>query len=91
MFAGLAPFVLVLGSGVHPDSQSSSRLTVIDGAAGLELSMQALSLIECLEIDSDGDRRLSQVELERGRVAIGPYLDARYLIDPTCPRNPWTL
>jgi len=91
MFAGLAPFVLVLGSGVHPDSQSSSRLTVIDGAAGLELSMQALSLIECLEIDSDGDRRLSQVELERGRVAIGPYLDARYLIDPTGPRNPWTL
>ncbi|MBM3991104.1 MAG: HupE/UreJ family protein [Planctomycetes bacterium] len=53
--------------------------------------MQALSVIECLEIDADGDRVLSQAELERGRAAIGPYLDARYQIDPTGPRSPWTL
>lgn len=91
MLAWLASFVLALGWGVHPDSQSSSRLTVTDAGAGLELSVQSLSLIECLEIDADGDRRLSQVELERGRAAIGQYFDARYQIDPTGPRNPWTL
>jgi hypothetical protein len=91
MLGLLSALVLALGAGVHPDSQSSSRLTVTEQGAGLELSMQALSLIECLELDVDGDRRLSESELERGRLAIGQYLDARYQIDPTGTRNPWTL
>ncbi len=91
MLALLALLSLSFGFGRHPDSQSTSRITVTEQGAGLELSVQALSLIECLEVDRDGDKRLSAAELEAGRDQIRGYFDARYQIEPTGPRNPWTL
>jgi hydrogenase/urease accessory protein HupE len=91
MLTLLALLPLLCGVGRHPDSQSTSRLTVTEQGAELELSVQALSLIECLEVDRDGDKRLSEAELEAGREQIRAYFDARYQIEPTGPRNPWTL
>lgn len=87
MLALFAAAALALGN--HPDSNSSSRVVVAGTSATLELRCQSLSLIECLPLDRDGDRRVSAAELEQGQAAIAGYLNERYVLEPAGPRAPW--
>jgi len=64
--------------GVHPESRSSSRIVARDGGLQLECACQALSLIETLPIDRNGDLRLSEQELAEGRQAIAAYIASHY-------------
>jgi hypothetical protein len=64
----------------HPNSISSSRVTIEDARVAVELSCQALSLIEVLPIDGDADGHLSQAELAAARAKIEAYLLARYVL-----------
>ncbi|MCC7013877.1 MAG: HupE/UreJ family protein [Planctomycetes bacterium] len=73
---------LWLGAVVHPNSVSSSRVSVRGSALVLEIQCQSAALIECIDLDRDGDARLDEVELERGRAAISEYLLAHYTFDP---------
>lgn len=69
-------FILAFAPIAHPLSVSSSRV-VVDGAhVELELRCQALTLVECLQIDTNGDRRTSQDEIDAARDTI-----ARYVLD----------
>ena len=75
--------------GAHPDSQSSSSLVVRGRELELELRCQALSVIEAVEIDRDGDLVLTEEELAAGADELGRYLTARYVISPSAPRAEW--
>ncbi len=72
-------FTLILAALVwHPLSVSSSRV-VVDGAhVRLEMRCQALTLIECLPIDTNADRSLDPHELEAARERIERYALAGY-------------
>jgi hypothetical protein len=65
---------------LHPNSFSTSRLTVQGAAARLELRVQALSLIEVLPEGLDGDGVLSGAELEAGRGAVADYVARHYVL-----------
>jgi hydrogenase/urease accessory protein HupE len=70
----------------HPDSRSRSTLSVEGSRVGVELRCQARSLIEAFAqppIDTDGDRRLDESELDLARGAIGGYLLAHYELFPS--------
>jgi hydrogenase/urease accessory protein HupE len=66
----------------HPNSHSTSRVTVRGREVVLDLRCQSASLAEALEIDRDGDRLLSAEELDAGRAAIEGYLLSRYTFEP---------
>jgi hypothetical protein len=87
MFALLLAWFALLG-GAHPDSRSSSRLVVAGERIELELSCQALSLVESVPLDADGDLWVSDAELEAARDALGRYMLAHYRVSPS--RDPFT-
>ncbi len=68
---------------LHPDSKSSSRIVVRGESASVELSCQALSLIESVPLDLNGDLVLTTEELEAGRAPLERYLLERYQLSPT--------
>jgi hypothetical protein len=77
--------LLALATGLHPESQSHSRV-VVDGArVEVELRFQSLSLIEFHpELDRSRDGVLDEGELAAGREAIAAYLLGGYrLFRPT--------
>jgi hypothetical protein len=61
----------------HPDSKSSSRIVVAGRSVQVELACQALSLLESVPLDRNGDRWLTDDELQAGRAAVGEYVLAR--------------
>lgn len=62
----------------HPMSVSSSRV-VVDGAhVELDLRCQALTLVESVSIDENGDRRVSADEIEASKDEIARYVLAGY-------------
>ena len=67
--------------GRHPESHSSSRVTVTGTRVELELLCQTRSLAETLAVDSDGDERLDAAEFERARAVVLPYLRGHYRIE----------
>lgn len=75
-----APVAPVASARSHPNSISSSRVTVDEQHVAVELSCQALSLMEVLPLDGDGDGRLSEAELSAGRSVIEGYVAPRYAI-----------
>jgi len=64
----------------HPDSKSSSRIVVSARSVKVELACQALSLLESVPLDRNGDRWLTEEELQAGRAAVGEYVLARYAL-----------
>lgn len=58
----------------HPDSKSSSRIVVRGEQATVELALQALSLIESVPLDRDGDLVVTREELDATRGALERYL-----------------
>ncbi|MEM7309877.1 MAG: hypothetical protein AAF682_24585 [Planctomycetota bacterium] len=58
----------------HPNSISSSHITVEGASVRIELSFQTLTLIEELPVDDDGDLLLDDDELERHRATIESYV-----------------
>lgn len=70
--------LLVPWLGAHPESRSSSRIVVRGERVEVQVSCQAISLVEALSIDTDGDLRLSDAEFNAGRDAIASYVLAHY-------------
>ena len=64
----------------HPNSISHSRVTVQGSFARLELRCQALSVLEAIPADTDGDGRISPEELGAIADALGRYVDERYAL-----------
>jgi len=62
----------------HPSSISHSRVTVQGSFARLELRCQALSVLEVLPADADGDGRLEPDELGTIAEPLGRYVDEHY-------------
>lgn len=75
--------------GLHPDSQSSSSLVVRGRDLQLELRCQALSVIEAVELDRDGNLTISAEELALGAEELGRYLERRYVVSQATPRAGW--
>jgi hydrogenase/urease accessory protein HupE len=72
-------FAFVLAAALcHPLSVSSSRVVVDGTHVRLELRCQAQTLIECLPIDTNRDRRIDAVELDRARESIATYVRDGY-------------
>ena len=73
-----ALLALIAGEERHPLSLSYLEIQVEAQAVQLDFRPQALTLIEVpgLELDRDGDRELSALELEAGWPAIRDYLEA---------------
>jgi hypothetical protein len=72
----LLPVVLAVVA--HPLSVSSSRVVVEGAHVRVELRCQAATLLECLPIDADGDRRLEAGELDAARAETERYAGAGY-------------
>jgi hydrogenase/urease accessory protein HupE len=69
----------------HPNSVSSSRITVTGSEVELALRCQARTLIEaCPALDRDDDGVLEQAELDLGRATFEEYLLARLTIAADC-------
>ena len=59
----------------HPDSLSRTRFEVRDELVRVEVSFQALSLLEAVAgLDADDDLELSQTEVQAGEASVGAYL-----------------
>jgi hydrogenase/urease accessory protein HupE len=78
VLALLLSWLVALPGAAHPNSQSSSRIVVEGRSVEVELVCQTLSLIECVEIDADGDLELDEAELGAGRAEAERYLSSRY-------------
>jgi hydrogenase/urease accessory protein HupE len=63
---------------LHPNSVSSSRILVDADGVRLDLRCQAATLLESIPLDRDGDSRLSEDELERGRADVERYVIEGY-------------
>lgn len=63
---------------LHPDSRSSSQITVEGEHARVVLHCQARSLVEALDIDANHDGALVPGELEAARGKVESYLLDRY-------------
>lgn len=73
----LAALALVL-AGTHPQSQSTSRISVAGASVRLGLRCQAAALIEAVSGDADGDGRLDAAELATARATVEVYVTQRY-------------
>ena len=62
----------------HPGSLSRSELLVSDQDVRHGFRFQALTLIETLELDLDGNLLLDETELEQGRPELESYLTEHY-------------
>jgi hydrogenase/urease accessory protein HupE len=79
--------VLLLATAVapHPNSVSSSRITVAGSDVELVLRCQARTLLEaCPALDRDDDGVLSPKELDLGRATFDEYARARLTIAVDC-------
>ncbi|MBK7875998.1 MAG: HupE/UreJ family protein [Planctomycetes bacterium] len=66
---------------VHPNSVSSSRVTVDGARVALELRCQVRTLVEALpELDRDDDGELRPSELDAGRSSIEAYVREHYVV-----------
>ncbi len=76
----LHALVLALAAAsTHPDSLSSTLLTVEGRRVRLEQRLQIASLLEVLpDLDADGDRFVSRSELDRARERVFAYLGSHY-------------
>jgi hydrogenase/urease accessory protein HupE len=77
-----ALLICLTSSPVHPGSFSRSVVTVDGTSIQHSLRVQALTVIETLPIDMDGDLILGAEELESGREEICWYLDQNYRFFP---------
>lgn len=70
-----------LGGAIHPNSLSSSYLSVAGHVAHHRLRCQVLSVLEVLPaMDRNGDQVLSASELQLGRGALEAYINEHYLL-----------
>ena len=76
----LAPLLALLAAAppLHPNSLSSSVITVLGARVTVELRCQAASILESLGPDADGNGLYSPEELDALRGELGDYLLARY-------------
>lgn len=65
---------------VHPDSLSSSRIEVRGTEVVALVRCQVLSLTEVLELDLDGDGRVTEAEVTASADAIAAYVQANYFL-----------
>jgi len=73
---------LLLSFPAHPDSVSSTRITVSGARAHLELRSEERTFLEVLPLDRDGDGRLDAAELRSGAWTLADYVTRRYRIAP---------
>ncbi len=74
----IAALLAAIGA-VHPESSSISVLTVDGATVRLEQRVQVESLLEVIDsLDADGDRFVSQSELDRRQEQIFAYVEAHY-------------
>ncbi len=66
----------------HPGSLSRSEVVVTDTDVLHGFRFQALTLIETLELDLDGNLLIDERELEQGRPELEAYLAEHYLFFP---------
>ncbi len=70
---------LAAAPGLHPDSLSSTAITVAGAQAHLVMRCQMLSLLEVIpDLDADGDGQVDGAEVQRSRVPIVDYIDTHY-------------
>jgi hydrogenase/urease accessory protein HupE len=74
---------------LHPNSVSSSRLTVDGRRVRLELRCQAATLIEASALDRDGDGKLGADELAAGLPALGEYVLGGYRLSREVQAGAW--
>jgi hydrogenase/urease accessory protein HupE len=70
--------LLALAAGLHPQSQSTSRVALEGAKVRLELRCQSLAMIEAVGGDVDGDGALDERELASSRSAIERYVALHY-------------
>jgi len=93
IIAFLSLLLLGLTSAPHPDSLSSSRLTVDDRGAELTVRCQLLSLLEVIDgLDEDSDGSVTARELAAKRSRIIEYVVEHYRVyaakDAATPLEP---
>ena len=80
----LALVLLALGPGLtpmaHENSTSASRVVVEGARVELELRCQTRSVIEALDLDTDLDGELSDLELESGAEVLAGYVTGRFVL-----------
>src|SRR5258707_12305699 len=87
-----SPLAFLCGAAVvlalHPNSVSSSRISVNEDGIRLVLRCQAATLLESIPLDRDGDARLSSEELEAGRADVERSVLGGYRLSPCAPGGP---
>ena len=78
MIAGVLGVAVLTALLLHPDSRSSSQITVDGARVSVVLHCQARSLVEALDIDPNRDGALVPRELEAARESVERYLLDRY-------------
>ena len=80
--APLLALLLAAAPPLHPNSLSSSKVTVTGSRVHVELRCQAQSVLEVLGPETDADRNalLSQAELDAVRAGLGDYLLEHYVL-----------
>ena len=73
---------LLLSLAAHPDSVSSTRITVTGTHATLELRSEERTFLETAPLDKDGDGKLDAAELRAGAWTLADYVTQRYRLAP---------
>lgn len=68
----------------HPNSVSSSRITVEGRHVDLRLRFEAGTLIEAVPVDANGDRKIDAAELASARGDVASYVLGRYTLTADC-------
>lgn len=87
MFIRRHAFVLILYCGIchsalgHPADQSEMRVRPSPHQLEIRLTFNILTLVRFVQIDADGDAKISMVELETAQSAIVEYLNRHLPIE----------
>lgn len=75
MHFGLVSGLSLLAAGLHPNSESASRIDVMLDGVRVTTHLQALSLVEVLpDLDADGDGIVTAAEVAAGASGIRDYV-----------------